>query len=53
MDKAYNVSSCARKGASYKCVSNNILRFVPPLIVTKKDISVAVDILDETFQEVY
>ncbi|MDY0379365.1 MAG: aminotransferase class III-fold pyridoxal phosphate-dependent enzyme, partial [Defluviitoga tunisiensis] len=54
VDKAYNVVQVAlEKGLLINAVSNNILRFVPPLIVTKKDISVAVDILDETFQEVY
>lgn len=54
VDKAYNVVQVAlEKGLLINAVSNNILRFVPPLIITKKDISVAVDILDETFQEVY
>ncbi len=37
VDKAYNVVQVAlEKGLLINAVSNNILRFVPPLIVTKK-----------------
>lgn len=51
-DNGYEiVKSALNKGLLINAVSNNILRFVPPLIVSKEDILKAIDILDTIFQE--
>ncbi|MBM4272147.1 MAG: acetylornithine transaminase [Deltaproteobacteria bacterium] len=41
------VAGCMEKGLLINCTSGNVLRFVPPLIVEKSDIDIAVGILDE------
>ena len=41
------VNGCMNKGLLINCTCDNVLRFVPPLIITKGDIDRAVDILDE------
>lgn len=41
------VNACMDRGLLINCVSGNILRFVPPLTITEKDVNAAVAILDE------
>ncbi len=44
------VNGCMNKGLLMNCTCDNVLRFVPPLIITKEDIDRAVDILDEVMR---
>jgi len=44
------VNGCMNKGLLINCTCGNVLRFVPPLIITKGDIDRAVDILDEVMR---
>lgn len=41
------VASCMEKGFLINCIQGNILRFIPPLIIEKKDIDALVACLDE------
>jgi acetylornithine/N-succinyldiaminopimelate aminotransferase len=41
------VKECMDKGLLINCTGGNVLRFVPPLIITEKDVDVAVDVLGE------
>jgi acetylornithine aminotransferase/acetylornithine/N-succinyldiaminopimelate aminotransferase len=41
------VAGCMEKGLLINCTSGNVLRFVPPLIVEKSDIDIAMGILNE------
>ncbi len=43
---AETVSKCMEKGMLINCTNGNVLRFVPPLIMTKQDVDKAVGILD-------
>ena len=45
------VLECLRKGFIINCVQGNILRFVPPLIVTQDEIDRLIDCLDEVFHD--
>jgi predicted acetylornithine/succinylornithine family transaminase len=45
------VKSCLKKGLLINCTNANVLRFVPPLIASEKDIDRAVEILDEAMGE--
>lgn len=45
------VEKCLEKGAVINCTHDNVLRFVPPLIVEREDIDRLVQMLDELFQE--
>jgi len=45
------VLKCMEKGLLINCTSGNVLRFVPPLIITKDDVDRAVQILDEALGE--
>ena len=40
------VEKCLEKGLRINCTNDSVLRFMPPMIVTKKEIDQAVDILD-------
>jgi acetylornithine/N-succinyldiaminopimelate aminotransferase len=40
------VNACMEKGYLINCVQDNILRFIPPLIIQKRDIDELVDCLD-------
>jgi acetylornithine/N-succinyldiaminopimelate aminotransferase len=40
------VSYCLKKGLIINCTHDTVLRFLPPLIITKKDVDFAVKILD-------
>ena len=41
------VDACLTRGLLINCVGSNVLRFIPPLIITEQDIDNAVKILDE------
>ena len=41
------VKKCMDKGVLINCTCGNILRFVPPLIVTAEDVDMVVNVLDE------
>jgi acetylornithine/succinyldiaminopimelate/putrescine aminotransferase len=45
------VSRCMQQGFFINCIQENILRFVPPLIVKEKEIDALVDCLDELLRE--
>ncbi len=41
------VKTCIQKGFLINCVQENILRFIPPLIITREDIDALIACLDE------
>lgn len=45
------VTQCMRRGFFINCIQENILRFVPPLIIQEEEIDALVDCLDELLQE--
>jgi len=45
------VRSCMEKGLLINCTNGNVLRFVPPLIITESDVDKAVEILDRAMGE--
>jgi predicted acetylornithine/succinylornithine family transaminase len=45
------VLDCMQKGLLINCTNGNVLRFVPPLILTKADVDKAVGILAEVLEE--
>jgi acetylornithine aminotransferase len=45
------VLKCLEKGFLINCVQGNILRFVPPLIVTPEEIDALIDCLDQLFSD--
>jgi acetylornithine/N-succinyldiaminopimelate aminotransferase len=45
------VSRCMQQGFFINCIQENILRFVPPLIVKEKEIDALVDCLDSLLRE--
>jgi len=46
------VNACMEKGVLINCVQGNILRFVPPLIITKNEIDRLITCLDEIFKAI-
>jgi acetylornithine/N-succinyldiaminopimelate aminotransferase len=44
------VLKCMEKGLLINCTNGNVLRFVPPLILTRLDVDKAVGILDEALE---
>jgi acetylornithine aminotransferase len=44
------VDACMQKGFLINCIQDRILRFVPPLIISKEDIDALIDCLDEEFK---
>jgi len=48
-DGAPLVKECMEKGLLINCTAGNILRFMPPLIITEKEIDQLVDILEQIF----
>ncbi len=45
------VDACTERGFLINCIQDNVLRFIPPLIVQKKEIDPLVDALDEILGE--
>ncbi len=45
------VNECMGKGFLINCIQENILRFIPPLIIKKEEIDSLIIILDEIFDE--
>jgi acetylornithine/N-succinyldiaminopimelate aminotransferase len=45
------VLDCLQRGLLINCTGGNVLRFVPPLILTKSDVDKAVRILEEVLDE--
>jgi len=45
------VSQCMQRGFLINCIQENILRFVPPLIVKESEVDALVDCLDELLRE--
>lgn len=43
------VKACMERGLLINCTAGNILRFMPPLIITEKDIDHLIDILGQIF----
>ena len=46
------VKSCMDKGLLINCTAGNVLRFIPPLIVTEKEIDHLIDVLEQIFDHV-
>ena len=49
IDGAAFVTQCMDRGFLINCIQDNILRFVPPLIITEEEIDSLIDCLDEVF----
>ena len=45
------VNACMDRGLLINCVGGNVLRFVPPLTITEKDVNAAVAILGEVIMD--
>jgi len=45
------VRQCMQRGFLINCIQENILRFIPPLIINKEEIDALVDCLDELLSE--
>jgi 4-aminobutyrate aminotransferase-like enzyme len=41
------VTQCMQRGFLINCIQENILRFIPPLIIKKEEIDALIDCLDE------
>jgi predicted acetylornithine/succinylornithine family transaminase len=48
-DGAPVVKACMDRGVLINCTAGNVLRFMPPLIVTEKEIDLLYDILEQVF----
>jgi len=46
------VNACIEKGFLINCTHDKVLRFVPPLIIGKKEIDLLVEALDEIFERI-
>lgn len=46
------VAGCQTKGLLINCVGSNVLRFIPPLIITKEHVDEAAGILDSVMSEI-
>ena len=44
------VTECMQRGFLINCIQDNILRFIPPLIIDREDIDALVDCLDNLFR---
>jgi acetylornithine/succinyldiaminopimelate/putrescine aminotransferase len=45
------VKQCLERGFLINCIQENILRFVPPLIIKNEEIDDLIDCLDELFEQ--
>jgi predicted acetylornithine/succinylornithine family transaminase len=50
-DGAPIVKTCMERGILINCTAGNVLRFMPPLIVTEKEIDHLADILEQVFDQ--
>jgi predicted acetylornithine/succinylornithine family transaminase len=46
------IDSCLQEGLIINCTVEKVLRFLPPLIVTKQDVDNAIEILDNVLQKI-
>ncbi|ACV61489.1 acetylornithine and succinylornithine aminotransferase [Desulfofarcimen acetoxidans DSM 771] len=46
------VSYCQQKGLLINCANGNVLRFIPPLIITESDVDKVVNLLDEALGKI-
>ncbi len=51
-DGAPIVKTCMDRGVLINCTAGNILRFMPPLIVTEKEIDHLIDVLEQTMDHI-
>jgi len=51
-DGAGIVNACMKKGFLINCIQGKILRFVPPLIITKNEIDLLITCLDDIFKAI-
>jgi acetylornithine/N-succinyldiaminopimelate aminotransferase len=47
------VEACRQNGLLINCVGGKVLRFLPPLIVEKREIDQALEIMDEVFMKLW
>lgn len=45
------VQACLEKGLIINCTVGKVLRFVPPLMVTKEEVQIVLDVLDEVLKD--
>ena len=45
------VNKCLKRGAIINCTVGTVLRFIPPLIITKEQVDEVIDILDKVLEE--
>ena len=45
------VNACMERGAIINCTVGKVLRFIPPLIITKSDVDEVIKILEEVLSE--
>jgi len=53
MDGSSIVKEMMQKGFLINCTMGNVLRFLPPLIVTKEEVDQVVEALEEVFKEIH
>lgn len=46
------VSACIERGFLINCTDGNVLRFLPPLIITEKEIDALLDALEDVFHKI-
>jgi acetylornithine/N-succinyldiaminopimelate aminotransferase len=51
-DGAPVVKACMEHGVLINCTAGNVLRFMPPLIVTEKEIDHLIDVLEQVFDRI-
>jgi len=44
------VHEALKKGVLMNCTCGNVLRFVPPLVITGEDVDSVIDVLDEILE---
>ena len=48
--KVDSVEKCAEKGFFINCTMDKVLRFLPPLVISEKEVDLLVSTLDEIFK---
>ncbi|MDH4233442.1 MAG: aminotransferase class III-fold pyridoxal phosphate-dependent enzyme, partial [Nitrospirota bacterium] len=48
-DGAPLVNACMERGILINCAAGNVLRFMPPLIITEKEIDHLIEVLEQIF----